>query len=170
MIISCSTNIKYPLWWLRGEAEGAGLPHFNMNSVDVDSERCLAWIWIQSSQLSKVPLSPAFYSCRRCLCGIRSSSLAVWRWVSSYGDAWKGVGVGAHHRIALATATGERTIFTMFPSCPRAVPSKRLTPLTVSLERASNSLVSIWFGCDQWQKLCFNPDGLLDQRLSPCYE
>lgn len=31
----------------------------------------------------------------------------------------------------------------------------------------SNSLVSVWVGCDQWQKLCLDPDGLLD-RDYPC--
>lgn len=64
----------------------------------------------------------------------------------------------------LGNSCGVLTIFTMFPPCPRAVLSKRLTTLTVSLERASNSLVSVWVGCDQWQKLCLNPDGLFDQR------
>lgn len=53
---------------------------------------------------------------------------------------------------------------------PEGRPVKETYNLTVSLERASNSLVSIWVGCDQWQKLCLNPDGLLDERLSPCYE
>lgn len=55
-----------------------------------------------------------------------------------------------------------------FPSYP--IKTQTYNSQTVSLEGASNSLVSIWVGCDQWQRLCLNPDGLLVQRLSLCYE
>lgn len=107
VIISCSANIKYPLWWLRGKAEGAGLPHFNMNSVDVDSERCSAWTWIQSSQLSKVPLSLAFSHCCLTLDCWRAE-LFLWHKVIMSGGMEMSVllrgwikCVGAHHSTAL---------------------------------------------------------------------
>lgn len=79
---------------------------------------------------------------------------------------------GAHHVITLATAKGLLTILTISspPPLPHAqglVPSTRLTPLTVSPERASNSVVSIWLGRDRPVE---SRRFIGQEIIPPCYE
>lgn len=125
----------------------------------------------RAAKCLKFPLSLAFSHVVEKLtpppppCDTRSFSAKIQRWIimrrvkmywcSSQESPW------------------EQGVLTIFVTvCLRAKgpsPSQRLTPLNVSWVRMSNSLVSVWVGCDQWQKLCLDPDGLLDQRLSLCY-
>lgn len=145
-MISCCTNIKYPLWWLRG-CEGCGAQGcpISVNSLDVDT-RCCWGVDLNTDQLncwkfhsgllvvtdvSHGPLN------RGVVCVVRLS------WVCGNAcNAITGLSMISNFMICLVP----RLTFCCLTSKAKHHPFKRSTPRAVPWEKLSNSLVSVWGG------------------------